>query len=762
MPGMKTTTPMTTGQGITSKPAAPKQDHSVITKLPTFADRGAAIAKRLESVKADPKYLKLSPEHQERVRADLYKKYVPASYTGFHLQVPDEKTWVEASGRNQHIEKKLSNTYNESKGMQFAEDAATGASKALNTITMYGTQITNSAFASIFHLNEHYSNKNEAKLEAAIPTYKVEKQIQRGLENFIDARKASIQTDNFWLETHPRDTIIGKLGSDAGELIATLPLYEAVGSLGVGSKVLSGASKAMPLTAKLAASPVGKFVAKRLISGTDMYLATLSATGGDQKAAIGGAIVGGAMESAGSAAMGGLRIAAAPLIKKWTANTIAMGGKPFAQDIAKSAYTEMEHANNWFMKPASMLDITIGKDHQLTHGIIVHPESETTGHFSTPDGDVFHYGSRETQQKGFNELVKREEAKRAIEDPVMAKLHEAEKASLTSIGLQMHGTFFDHMTDKQKLEVLGERWNQINQAAAEAPVHLPDLHKDEVEHDIASQRAASPMLNSLLGDLEKQGVQVGDAVVENNTAQIAKETGISNVQAASKKVAKATKMKDPMSADAFASHKVDTSAYFRAPRNRTQVAEAVSDRSKAGLNKFIDLLKDADGNKIHFENQTQRMLYHYGNRKSLPKGMADSLLYRIRQVKGYDGMKATDIQKEADWLHVHLYNMAGSGRLSSEGNIYNSTKLGAPFSWTKWQKQLGSEADANTIKAAQIALKQHPNALKGFNTAVKMIQKASANIQTPEEYIAYKRALSESATNIVKHVTDKNIGGMIQ
>lgn len=750
-------------------------DHSAITKLPTFADRGTAIAKRLESVKADPKYLKLSPEHQARVRADLYNKYVPASYAGFHLPVPDEKEWVEATGREQHIEKKLSDTYHENRGMQFAEDAASGAGKALNTIAMYGAQLSNSAFSSIFNLNEHYSNKNEVKLEAALPVYKAEKQIQRGVENFIDSRKASVQTDQFWLDTHPRDTIIGRLGSNAGELIATLPLYEAIGTLGIGGRVVEGARSikaggtlaagmegpVRPLTQKLLGSAVGKFVAKRLITGTDMYLATLATHNGSQRAAIEGVLVGGAMEVSGSAIQSGLRIAAAPLIKKWTANTIAMGGKPFAQDIAKSAYSEMQPLE-WWLKNGAEADIPEYKNAvQLSHDIAIFPKSETEGHF-VRNRQTFHYNGTKERQLIFDHLHKENLQLREVQDPVMAKLHEAEKATLNSIAIQQHNTFFDHLPDEKKLDVLGVRWNQIHEAALEAPVHLPDLHKDEVEHDIQTQRAASPMLNSLLSDLEKQGVQVGDAVVANNTEQIAKETGISNVQAASKKVAKATKPKNPISADAYASHKIDTNGYFRAPRNRTQVHEAVSDRSKEGLNKFIDLLKDADGNKIHFENQTQRMLFHYGNRKSLPASMSSALLYRIRQVKGYEGMKAADIQKEADWLHVHLYNMAGSGRLSSEGNIYNSTKLGAPFSWTKWQKQLSTEADASTIKAAQIALKQHPNALKGFNTTVKMIQKASTNIETPEEYIAYKRALAESSTNIVKHMADDKIGGIIQ
>src|SRR5271154_2399883 len=215
-----------------------------ITSLPTFAQRGEAIAKRLESVKADPKYKALSPEHQEKVRADLYKKYVPASYGGFHLPVPDEKTWVEASGRDLNVAgkdiftaKKLSESYKDTKGQQLGEDFYAGVDKAYSNMTLFGAHITNKAFSAIFDLDKHYSHANETMLEKALPSYNVEKTIQRKLQNTEDAYRSRVQSDDFWLQTHPRDTVIGKLSSDAGELVATLPLYEALGAALPGDAV---------------------------------------------------------------------------------------------------------------------------------------------------------------------------------------------------------------------------------------------------------------------------------------------------------------------------------------------------------------------------------------------------------------------------------------------------------------------------------------------------------------------------------------------
>src|SRR5271167_2097948 len=344
IPQQQTQTPTTTG--------TPK--FGGITKLPSFAARGTAIAKRLEAVKADPKYQKLDPQKQASVRADLYKKYVPSSYAGFHLPVPDEKTWVEASGRELNVAgkdiftaKKLSESYKDTKGQQLGEDFYAGVDKAYSNMTLFGAHITNKAFSAIFDLDNNYSHANEAMLEKALPSYNVEKTIQRKLQNTEDSYRSRVQSDDFWLQTHPRDTVIGKLASDAGELVATLPLYEALGAEGLTGKVADKAIGSTFVTARLAKTPVGQFVAKRLISGTGMYLAALGATGGDQKQAVAGAVVGGALETVAPAIGKGLKIASAPLIKKWTANTIAMGGKPFAQDIAHSAWAESQPLDWW-------------------------------------------------------------------------------------------------------------------------------------------------------------------------------------------------------------------------------------------------------------------------------------------------------------------------------------------------------------------------------------------------------------------------------
>lgn len=78
-------------------PSRSASDFSYINGLPTFEQRTTAIADRLASVKADPKYQALPEQTKTKVLANLYRKYILSAYSDFHRPVPDENTWVEAN-----------------------------------------------------------------------------------------------------------------------------------------------------------------------------------------------------------------------------------------------------------------------------------------------------------------------------------------------------------------------------------------------------------------------------------------------------------------------------------------------------------------------------------------------------------------------------------------------------------------------------------------------------------------------------------------
>lgn len=821
------------------------KDHSYINKLPTFADRGQAIAKRLEAVKSDPSYLALPKERQDKIRADIYHKYVPTSYSGFHLAVPDEKTWVEATGRDTTFhtrddnfkkeDTKFSDSFKEGTDKSRRQDFANSGMRAIHQVDLFGTKVANRAFMAMFGLHEHFTHENSlsdlivpGSSEAADYEKFKKNAIVRVVQNHKDALEQNIQTSNFWLQTHPRNTIIGNLANNLGETIATLPLYEAIGAVGIPGKV----AKYVPmgsLTTKLMQTPVGKWVGKRLVEATDGYLSTLVVSGGDKKeAAIGGAAFAG-VGAAGEGIAKVLKIAAAPLIKKWTANTIAMGGKPFAQEIANSAMAEEEqeiaHEGEGIahIKRVESIRSFIADTTQ---------KAEARAERETELGKL---GALQEERANKIKAWKERQEQRARLDPVMDKLHKGEKVSLNSLAVATYQKPLNQLSKNQRSLVLAKRMELIDQAAQEAPVHLPDLHKDEVEHNIQAARKENPLMNSLMSDFEKLGVKFADAVTDNSAADISRETGISNVKGAAKKVKKAAEYtpgahpeydemsrtvgsdgltnleratkrsktdssrppegflphteteknsieamlgrpynentdshymrrsynvgkKENLAPVKFASLNSASSVSLRAPRNRTQFMDAISDRSKAGANKFIDLLKTHIPANIHFEDPAHMMLFFYGNRKELVKtkegeAIVRTLRDRLRQTKGWEGVDAKQLDTSAKYLHNHLYDMAKSGHLVSEGNIYRSTQLSGPLSWTKWQAPLSNEADQETIALTEKALKNHPQAARTFKTLVKTLQKARGTYQTPEEYAEYKRVLADSSHTILSHAT---------
>ena len=78
------------------------------------------------------------------------------------------------------------------------------------------------------------------------------------------------------------------------------------------------------------------------------------------------------------------------------------------------------------------------------------------------------------------------------------------------------------------------------------------------------------------------------------------------------------------------------------------------------------------------------------------------------------------------------------------------------MSWTKWQRMLSTEADAADIQLTQKALKQHPVALKAFNTIITNLHATKPNIQTPEEYVLYTKQLNDTADRYHKAATIAN------
>lgn len=713
------------------------------------------------------------------MRADLYKKYVVPSYKGFNHPVPDEKTWVGATSRDTSkliTGERTSETFGDQgytskywqQEHQSEQDVAAGARTGLAKLSLFGAKVSNTAFMSLYGMEQYFAHPSMSTEDIDKKVLADRKKIAlfRNLDNSADMLRAKIQDSDYWLQTHPRNTVLGKLDGDAGEMVATLPLYEALGASGLLGKGAGMLRDTSPLTAKLVSNKLGMWVAKRLITVSDGYLSSLAGSGGNTttakqgaEVATGFALAGDAAGLLGKGAKAVIKIASAPLIKKWTANTIAMGGKPFAQEVANSAMAEEEFA-------AEHADL-FGGSPSTGEGLEQLKRASNVQDFMAQTKEA-----AEVRRAKIQDFI-RHTTERAKFDPVLDKLHRGEKVSLNSIAMQMYSKGLNGISKAQRALVLAKRMELIEQAAKEAPAHLPELLHDEKQENLTAVRKSNPELDAQMKLYEQKfGANFAETSTENAVTAVKKETGISNSKAAGKKVAKVTKEFEPDSSGKAISladimkPKKDTLAYFRNPRNRADFIEALSDRSKAGFDKVYAKLKQANGKlPFKFEKPEQRLLYNYHISHDLEPQLGGalrrSIIEQMKKVNGYQGFNNAQmkeyVEKEAAHLDNHIHYYSKTGKMYNGTNIYASTALGGKQTFTKWQNQLHSEVVKELTTKTEKALSQHPKALAGFRSSLKVIKALGSKAKTPEEYATFIKALEETSNTYIKTAKGKSI-----
>ena len=720
LPNQKTTV---LSQTSTSKPV----DYSYIKHLPTFSERGTAIAKRLESIKSNPKYQALDEQHKTAVRADLYRQLVPDSYKASGLKVPDEKTWVEASGRDTS-DPAYHGAMSTSYGMQGAtttygrraievmQDTINGTNNAVDNVALFGLRATNRMLMQATGLAGMFSHPapNEPTLQQKYTRSSAAKVIN----NLADAERHSILAEDFFHETHPRDTFLGQMQTLDAEMLVQAPLFAGIskGVAALGTAAVKGVGYAtgeQTLTKVLAATPAGTKVMQTLVAAADGVIGVGVATGGNKQAAEVGGVIGIAGPLAGPILKSGARaeadfIAGAikyvtpSVIKDYFAKLMSQGGKPLAEEVVNSAAHE---ANE---------------------------EIE---------------GSLIRERRAANSV-------RATNDPVAAKMHDAAKVSLNSIAIDMYGKPLRGITASKRLLVKARALSMVQEAAAEASARLPAETLAETQQAIEKQGVENPGLKAYYARLEKlTGKPVASTVAENTVEQVKHETGMLNSDSAAKAVRGGTKKvlrtelgldKEPAEG-ASASHGAPRTEADFARKDRSQLQATLGERAKANWGAYYEQLKQARKVGVRFESPEHRMLFMYGNRESLPQELQDKLLYRMRQMKGYSPyeMSIADIQNRADWTHVHLLEMAHSGHFQpDEPGMFRSTKIGSPLDGTKYMMQMKREADNKQIAPLMAALKNHPKDMAIFRKSFQELNKENAAMfQEPAQWLKYRKAL---------------------
>lgn len=714
------------------------------------------------------------------------------SFKANGLEPPDIKTWLSGSkaslASKEASEGILSGSLSNDTTFQKFNDMLISARDRADKIAVFGTKMLNKSLMAQYGLNKLFTSHIPYVNEWV-------KANDKSSQNFVRKVKNSFQDDlnaqNYLIATHPREGFLSSAPRWAGEQIVMGPFYEAAAS-GINAlrvattagRIATGgasgpATKGIQnLTKTFATSKVGQFVANRIIQASEGYLASTSSGDTSKEArstGVGFATIGAAPEFIPSA------------IKRWTANILAMGGKPLAQELASAAVAEKTFkgygAENYPLGtplPKTELGyVTIGaRNAHMLGDVSVAPDtsSPNAGHLVW-EGKVFPYANKEQMQDQYSFIERQVEQRRKVEDPVLHKMLDAEKHTMEAIAMRHFGTPLRNMNAETISKVMQRRMELIQEAEEELPVHVPDLNLMTNQEEIAKDFQEHPIAGQIAAQLKQQFPDINlEEVVNNEQVQaIERQTGITSSKNVLKKIGKATKKEKEitsgfasLSAGDITRNRDSSIAYFKNPFKDRLASDGtkIGARDKRSWNerlkaenteRFIQTLKEADGDFIRFENPYHRMLYHYANRDNLSKPIRDRLLRELKKQSEKQGrsLKATDFQKEADWAMVHLNMLAQSGRLTSEGNIFNSTKTGGPENWTKWQAQLQTEVDSQEMNMLLKITKRHPGGQKALESGMKMLQAVRFEAKDPSQWLEYNQAVQDYITASVKQTFNR-------
>jgi hypothetical protein len=451
--------------------------------LPTLEEQGASMQAKLIRMQNNPEYQKLTPKERIGVRARFYDMYVKPAYEKAGAKPPDPKTWLLGTTKDQ-LGKIDPSQFFESKSEAAAHDLIASAIVGGSKLIQAGAMVPQKMFQISSGLAQYFTSKISTDWSTRLQAD--QKTENKYFEQMRSAVGTVANSQNFYLENHPRKGFLASAPSWVGDQVAMLPLYEALNPVSetIGKVAVATSSKIVPsLTATLMKSKVGQFVGRRLLDATSGFLAgkTLGESnkesGGDAAAfAVGGAIGEGIGSLFKRKEIPMTNLATDEDIKAWTAQNIAMGGRPFVEAIHEQAL--LEHGQDL---------------------VLADPEKQ------------------KLLPPGSGEKVAAERTSREQNDSLAHKLVQAEKLSLRSIAQRHFGKPWDNLSKLQREKVKLRRMELVTEAEYELPSHAPDLNKKEVEHDIEKETATSPIFVAVGQMIKDSFPEASEASIVNHS-----------------------------------------------------------------------------------------------------------------------------------------------------------------------------------------------------------------------------------------------------
>lgn len=680
----------------------------------------------------NPKFEGLKPEQQEKILSHYYDKYVVPGYQLGGLKAPDKDLWIrsvpELSKKKDLTKDYLFPSTNTKQMMDTLAGASTEGGKVANTISYGGVTLSKAAAHSLLGLSHFFGIGEDVAQDLSNATDKMVTLADRRIDS---VSHDALDKDNFWLQSHPSKKWTDHVDSFVGENLLTLPFYEAIGagrvfSVNAASEILPQTGKIANMTKWLATSKSGQFVAKRLGEGSDALIGSML-QGASPSESLGNMA---AFMGFGSALDSPKLVASASrmLIKKFSGQTLAMGGQPLVEAISNQAAKELK-------------DFTIGHFHDGSEIRLV-PESGESGYIMMGDQKL-EYKTKDQQQTLVSKVLS---LHREI-DPVRSSLMNGEKLILSQMAHDQHGVPWQKLTESQQKDILAERNSLSAEASNELPLHNPDLAKAHIDSQLQQDVEENPKLGERIQEIQKaSGLDTSSVLQGTEKEQIEAQTGIQNSQASAKKTAK---IKDPVKLSAqtkeareqeprqFYQFKVDTLSYLKSAANKLgkvsykNLGEEIGEMDEP--HEFTRALQEQLGaSHIKFEDDKHALLWANQFRNQLPKEFQKALQNSLHDLNPLETQKVWDTQSQN--LSTHMEELAQTGRLFSQGNVFRSTKVENWLSKTKWQRELRQEVEDIEMQRLTKTLNRYPELKQAAISLTKKLQQVRAKSENAGTY----------------------------
>jgi hypothetical protein len=440
----------------------------------TPEDNQASVLARAQRIQNNPKYQALKPEQQTQVLSKYYDKYVTKAYP---KATPDKDTWMKGitqrDSKGSFVAKPegFYDSWATDKAMRVVDSAELAQGKILKGIGSAGVKLSMAATNTALGLHHYFSNdpnKDQQEMSVKDKMKAILDHQQKTIDNVSDSM---INNSSFWLQVHDKDGFAPWISSVAGDVVATAPLYEAIGA----ARGVAALGQGEKLTASLAKSKVGNFVAHRMMNAADGFIGSM-AMGDNKYESMRQAAQFAVFGMLGMKGEGRIGVASDMSVKKMDAENLAMGGKPLVQNLINEA------------------------EHELTHDV-------------------------HTSAKG--------------EDPVKDKAVVANKAAIQGLSQKLFQKPYKELTWDQRKILKVHRANLVADAAKEVPAHVPDLVAKDSQAKLEAQMKENPQLAANVQKAQQLfGVNVNATLVEETVNKVKEETGIINSQKVNEKIKK--------------------------------------------------------------------------------------------------------------------------------------------------------------------------------------------------------------------------------